>query len=149
MGKIDIQGEDAAEFLNKVYVNGFSKLPIGKVRYGLMLREDGMVMDDGTSARFSSNHFVMTTTTANAVGVFRHLEFCRQCLWPELDVHLISATEQWAQFAVAGPNSRRLLDRVVDKEHDISNENFPYMGCKEISICNKIPARLFLSLIHI
>ena len=143
LGKIDIQGEDAAEFLNKVYVNGFSKLPIGKVRYGLMLREDGMVMDDGTSARFSSNHFVMTTTTANAVGVFRHLEFCRQCLWPELDVHLISATEQWAQFAVAGPNSRRLLDKVVDKEHDISNENFPYMACKEISICNKVPARLF------
>ena len=143
LGKIDIQGKDASEFLNKVYVNGFSKLPIGKVRYGLMLREDGMVMDDGTTARLSQNHFVMTTTTANAVGVFRHLEFCRQCLWPELDVHLISATEQWAQFAIAGPNSRKLLEKVVDKKYNISNERFPYMACGEISICNGIPSRLF------
>ena len=99
-----------------------------------MLREDGMVMDDGTTARFDLNHFVMTTTTANAVSVFRHLEFCRQCLYPNLDVHLISATEQWAQFAVAGPNSRKLLEKIIDKEYDISNLNFPYMGCKKITI---------------
>ena len=143
LGKIDIQGADSAEFLNKVYVNGFGRLPVGKVRYGLMLREDGIVMDDGTTARLDLNHFVMTTTTANAVGVFRHLEFCRQCLWPDLDVHLISSTEQWAQFAVAGPNSRKLLERIVDKDHDLSNEAFPYMGCKEITVCNKIPSRLF------
>ena len=143
LGKIDIQGQDAAEFLDCVYTNGFSKLDVGKVRYGLMLREDGMVMDDGTTARFDLNHFVMTTTTANAVSVFRHLEFCRQCLYPNLDVHLISATEQWAQFAVAGPNSRKLLEKIIDKEYDISNLNFPYMGCKKITICNNIPARLF------
>jgi len=108
-----------------------------------MLREDGIVMDDGTTARLDLNHFVMTTTTANAVGVFRHLEFCRQCLWPDLDVHLISSTEQWAQFAVAGPNSRKLLEKIIDKGHDISNEAFPYMGCKAITVCNKIPSRLF------
>ena len=143
LGKIDIQGKDAANFLNKIYANGFAKLAIGKTRYGLMLREDGMVMDDGTTARLSEHHYIMTTTTANAVSVFRHMEFCRQCLWPELDVHLISATEQWAQFAVAGPNSRFLLRKLVDEQFDISNEAFPFMGCGQITICNGTPARLF------
>ncbi len=143
LGKIDIQGRDAADFLNKVYCNGFAKLPVGKVRYGLMLREDGIVMDDGTTARLGESHFVMTTTTANAVGVFRHMEFCRQCLWPGMDVHLISATEQWAQFAVAGPNSRQLLQKIVDPDHDISNEAFPFMACSEITVCGGTPARLF------
>ena len=103
LGKIDIQGRDAAEFLNRIYANGFARLAVGKVRYGLMLREDGMAYDDGTTARLGERHFVMTTTTANAVPVFRNMEFARQCLWPGLDVHLISVTEQWAQFAVAGP----------------------------------------------
>ena len=110
-------------------------LDVGKVRYGLMLREDGMVMDDGTTARFDLNHFVMTTTTANAVSVFRHLEFCRQCLYPNLDVHLISATEQWAQFAVAGPNSRKLLEKILDKKCKILrseiNENLFLMMCHQ------------------
>ena len=133
LGKIDIQGKDSVEFINRVYANGFAKLPVGKTRYGLMLREDGMVMDDGTTARLGENHFVMTTTTANAVGVFRHLEFCRQCLWPHLDVHLISTTESWAQFAIAGPNSRKLLSKVVDKEFDISNDSFPFMAFKELN----------------
>ena len=143
LGKIDVQGRDAAEFLNRVYANGFAKLPVGKVRYGLMLREDGMAMDDGTTARLSESHFVMTTTTANAVGVFRHMEFCRQCLWPGMDVHLISVTEQWAQIAVAGPNARDLLQKVIDDTHDISNEAFPFMACGEITLCNGVPGRLF------
>jgi len=143
LGKIDVQGVDAAEFLNKVYANAFGKLAVGKVRYGLMLREDGIVMDDGTAARMSETHFVVTTTTANAVNVYRHMEFCRQCLWPNMDVSLISTTEQWAQFAVAGPNARKLLQKVIDKEHDISNEAFPFMACGEISVCGGTPARLF------
>ena len=143
LGKIDIKGRDAAEFLNRVYANGFAKLPVGKVRYGLMLREDGVVMDDGTTARLAENHYLMTTTTANAVGVFRHLEFCRQCLWPNLDVALISVTEQFAQFSVAGPKSRALLQKIVDPDFDISNEAFPFMACAEISICGGTPARLF------
>lgn len=113
------------------------------VRYGLMLREDGIAMDDGTTARLTETQYVMTTTTANAVSVFRHMEFCRQCLWPDLDVHLISATEQFAQYSVAGPNARKLLQKVVDKEHDISNEAFPFMACGEISVCGGTPARLF------
>ncbi len=143
LGKIDIQGRDAAAFLNKIYCNGFAKLALGKVRYGLMLREDGLAYDDGTTARMSENHFVMTTTTANAVTVFRNMEFARQCLWPDMDVHLISTTDGWAQFAVAGPNARKLLQNVVDEGHDISNEAFPFMACGEITICGGIPARLF------
>ncbi len=143
LGKIDIQGRDATEFVNRIYCNGFAKLPVAKVRYGLMLREDGIAMDDGTTARINENHYVMTTTTANAAGVFRHMEFCRQCLWPGMDVHLISATEQWAQFAVAGPNSRKLLQKIVDSDYDISNEVFPFMACGEITICGGTPGRLF------
>ncbi|MCV6591972.1 MAG: FAD-dependent oxidoreductase, partial [Silicimonas sp.] len=142
LGKIDIQGRDAATFLNRVYANAFLKLPVGKVRYGLMLREDGICYDDGTTARLSDTHFVMTTTTANAVTVFRNLEFARQCLWPDLDVHLISTTDAWAQFAVAGPNSRALLSKVVD-DLDLSNEAFPFMACTECTVFGGTPARLF------
>lgn len=143
LGKIDIQGRDAPEFLSKLYVNPFMKLAVGKVRYGLMLREDGIAMDDGTTARMSENHFVMTTTTAQAGPVFRHMEFVRQCLYPQWDVHIISTTDGWAQFAVAGPNARKVLQKIVDPEHDISNEAFPYMGCGEITICGGTTARLF------
>ena len=142
LGKIDIQGRDAAEFLNKIYSNPFLKLPVGKVRYGLMLREDGFAYDDGTTARLSETHFVMTTTTANAGLVFRDLEFARQCLWPDLDVHLISTTDAWAQFSVAGPNSRALLSKVVD-DLDLSNEAFPFMACTECTVFGGTPARLF------
>ncbi len=142
LGKIDIQGRDSAEFLNRVYANAFLKLPVGRVRYGLMLREDGFVYDDGTTARLAQTHFVMTTTTANAAGVLRHLEFARQCLWPDLDVHLISTTDSWAQFAVAGPNARALVSRVVD-DLDLSNDAFPFMACAECTVFGGTPARLF------
>jgi sarcosine oxidase subunit alpha len=143
LGKIDVQGRDAGEFLNRVYANGFAKLAVGRVRYGLMLREDGVAQDDGTTARLSEHHYVMTTTTANAVTVFRRMEFARQCLWPDLDVHLISTTDGWAQFAVAGPRSRDLLRKVVDADHDLSNEGFPFMACGEVTVCGGTPARLF------
>ena len=143
LGKIDIQGRDAGKFLNKIYVNTFSTLKPGKCRYGLMLREDGIAMDDGTSARLSETHYVTTTTTANAVTVFRHLEFARQCLFPNMDVHLISTTEQWAQYSVAGPNARKLLQKIVDSDHDISNEAFPYMACGNVTVCGGTRARLF------
>ena len=143
LGKIDIKGKDAGTFINRIYANGFAKLPVGKTRYGLMLREDGFVMDDGTTARLGENHYVMTTTTANAVGVYRHLDFCRQALWPDLDVAIISTTDQFAQFAVAGPKSRKLLSRIVDDGFDLSNDAFPFMACGELTICNGIPARLF------
>ena len=142
LGKIDVQGVDAGKFLNKVYVNTFSTLKVGKCRYGLMLREDGIAMDDGTTARLSDTHYVMTTTTAKAGPVFKHLEFCRQVLFPNMDVHLISTTDQWAQFSVAGPNARKLLRKVIDMEFDISNEAFPYMACGEVTVSG-VRARLF------
>ena len=140
LGKIDIQGTDAGAFLDRVYANTFSTLSVGKCRYGLMLREDGIVFDDGTTARMGENEYVMTTTTANAVTVFRHLEFCRQCLWPDMDVQLISTTEAWAQFSVAGPNARKLLQKLVDQ--DIGDAAFPYMGAGNITV-GGLRARLF------
>jgi sarcosine oxidase subunit alpha len=141
LGKIDIQGTDAGAFLDRVYANTFSTLAVGRCRYGLMLREDGIVLDDGTTARMAEHEYVMTTTTANAIAVFRHLEFCRQCLWPEMDVQLISTTEAWAQFSVAGPNARKLLETVVDQ--DIGDAAFPYMGAGSITVCGGLRARLF------
>ena len=143
LGKVDVQGKDASSFLNFIYCNGFAKLPIGKTRYGLMLREDGIAMDDGTAARLGENHFVVTTTTANAVSVYRHMEFVRQCLFPKMDVQLISTTEAWAQFAVAGPNSRNVLRKIVDKDFDISNDGFPFMACGQVTVCGGLRARLF------
>ncbi len=143
LGKIDVQGADAAEFLNKIYANAFAKLPVGKVRYGLMLREDGIAADDGTAARLAEDHFVVTTTTANAVTVYRNMEFARQCLWPDLDVQLISTTEAWAQYAVAGPNARKLLQKIVDADFDLANDAFPFMACGEITVCGGTRARLF------
>jgi methylglutamate dehydrogenase subunit C len=143
LGKIDIQGPDAAVLLDRVYANNFASLPIGRVRYGVMLREDGFVMDDGTTARLAGDRFLMTTTTANAVSVSRHLDFCSQWLWPELDVQMISVTEQWAQIAVAGPRSRAVIEGVVDAGFDISNAAFPYMSCAELTICGGLKARLF------
>jgi sarcosine oxidase subunit alpha len=143
LGKIDIQGRDAAKFLECVYTNAWENLAVGRARYGLMLREDGFVMDDGTTARLAPTHFVMTTTTANAAKVFQHLEFCHQWLWPELAVNFCSVTDQWAQIAVAGPRSRDTLRSIVDPEFDISNEALPYMGAREVKICGGIRARLF------
>ena len=143
LGKIDIQGPDAAKFLEYVYTNSWTNLKIGRARYGLMLREDGFAMDDGTCARLGEMHFVMTTTTANAAKVMQHLEFCHQILWPELDVSFISVTDQWAQLALAGPKARRVLEKIVDNPFEISNEAFPYMAAGEVMICGGQKARLF------
>ena len=143
LGKIEIYGKHALEFLNRIYANNFSALKIGRMKYGIMLREDGIVLDDGATARLGEEHFVMTTTTANAVYVYRHLEFCRQCLWPGYDVHLISSTDQWAQFSIAGPSSRILLQRIIDPKNDISNTAFPFMSCAEVNLCDGITGRLF------
>jgi len=142
LGKIDIQGPDAAAFLDRVYVNTFSSLPIGKVRYGLMLRQDGFVLDDGTSARFAPDRYLMSTTTANAGKVMQHLEYARQVLWPQFDVQIVSVTDHWAQFSIAGPNARRLLERLLGGAADVSKENFPYLACGEFS-WRGISTRLF------
>jgi sarcosine oxidase subunit alpha len=143
LGKIDIQGSGAATLLDRVYANTFSTLKVGRVRYGLMLREDGVAMDDGTTARLGEHHFLMTTTTANAAKVSQHLEFCLQWLWPELDVQAISVTEQWAQLAVAGPRSRAVLEVLADPPFDLSDAGFPHMACAALTVCGGLRARLF------
>lgn len=140
LGKIDIKGKDAAKFLDLLYVNAFSSLKVGKVRYGLMLREDGHVMDDGTCARLDENHYLMTTTTAAAGQVMRHMDFVHQVLRPDLDLSFVSVTEHWAQFSVAGPKSRELLNSVLNEQ--INDENLSYMGCTGVEL-GGVSGRLF------
>ena len=129
LGKIDVQGPDAAAFLDRVYSNGFLNLPVGKARYGLMLRDDGFVYDDGTAWRLGETRFLMTTTTANAAGVLTHLEFLLSAVWPDLKVAVTSVTEQWAGIAVAGPNARKVLEAALG-EIDLSNEACPFMAVR-------------------
>ncbi|WGW03839.1 sarcosine oxidase subunit alpha family protein [Tropicibacter oceani] len=140
LGKIELFGADVGAFLDFVYTNVFSTLKVGKVRYGLMLREDGHVMDDGTCARLGDNHWVMTTTTAAAGLVMRHLDWVKQAFCAGMDVRFTSATEQWAQFAVAGPKSRDLLNGLLDAP--IDNDRCPYMACGAVSVMG-VGARLF------
>jgi sarcosine oxidase subunit alpha len=141
LGKIDIQGKDAAEFLNRVYTNAWLKLKVGSCRYGLMLGEDGMVADDGVTSRLAENHFLMTTTTGNAAAVLGHLEEFLQTEWPELEVYLTSVTEQFATVSFAGPNARNLLAELTD-DIDLSAEAFPFMTFRKGTVAG-IPARVF------
>jgi methylglutamate dehydrogenase subunit C len=141
LGKIDVHGPDAGTLLDRLYINTFSTLPIGKARYGIMLREDGFVMDDGTTTRFADDRFFVTTTTANAAKVMQHIDYARQVLWPELDVQAASVTEQWSTFSVAGPRSRALLQKLLPAI-DLSNDRFPYMAAVEMR-WQDVPARLF------
>lgn len=140
LGKIDVQGPDAAEFLNRVYVNGFAKLPVGKARYGLMLREDGMVLDDGTTSRLAEHHFFMTTTTGQAARVMMHLEFLLQVVWPGLRVTVASSTDQWAAMSIAGRDSRRVLEAAFPGV-DVSPQALPHMGLIQAT-ANGVPLRI-------
>lgn len=140
LGKIDIQGADAARFLDFVYTNTFSTLKPGRVRYGLMLREDGIVMDDGTTACLAEGHYLMTTTTAAAGQVMRHLDFVAQAHHPDWDVHMISVTEQWAQFAVAGPLAREVLNSLL--EAPVDDAAIPFLGCGKVRVMG-VDGRLF------
>jgi sarcosine oxidase subunit alpha len=141
LGKIDVQGPDAATFLDRLYTNTFSTLAIGKARYGLMLREDGIVFDDGTTSRLGPEHFLVTTTTGNAAPVLEHMEFYAQTVWPELDVQFCSVTDQWAQMSVAGPRARDTLARAI-RELDLSNEAFPFMAAGEGTV-DGVAVRVF------
>jgi glycine cleavage system aminomethyltransferase T len=143
LGKIEVQGPDAGGFLDRVYINTISTLAVGRVRYGIMLREDGFVLDDGTVTRFAADRFFVTTTTVNAARVFQHLQFCHQVLWPELDVQLASATDQWAQFSVAGPRARDTLMQIVDPPFELAGAAFPHMAAAELTVCGGVAARLY------
>lgn len=141
LGKIDIQGRDAAEFLNRVYTNAWMKLAIGRCRYGLMLGEDGMVMDDGVTTRIGENHFHMTTTTGGAAHVLDWLEEWSQTEWPDLDVYFTSVTEQWFVASICGSKCRDLLAELCP-DIDLSNDAFPFMAMREGTVAG-IPARVF------
>jgi sarcosine oxidase subunit alpha len=126
LGKIEVGGRDAAAFLDRVYANRFDNLAVGRCRYGIMLRDDGMVLDDGTVSRLGERHYLITTTTANAVTVMQRLERLLQVDWPQLEVWLSSVTEQWSAAAVSGPRARDLLARALDI--DVSNAAFPFLA---------------------
>ena len=143
LGKIDVQGPDALAYLERVYCNNLASLAVGRCRHGLMLREDGFVLDDGTVARLAADRYVVTTTTANAAKVLQHMEFCQQWLWPSLDVSICSVSEQWAQLAIAGPRSPEVVRAVVDQRHDLSDAAFPHLAAADIALADGMPARLF------
>jgi methylglutamate dehydrogenase subunit C len=140
LGKIDVQGPDAAEFLNRLYVNEFARMAVGKARYGVMLNDDATVLDDGTTARFAETRYFMTTTTAQAAEVMSRLEFLLQTAWTDLNVHVLSLTDQWAGMAVAGPRARAALELALPG-HDFSDAALPFMGCRELDLAG-IPLRI-------
>ncbi|MEV0050993.1 2Fe-2S iron-sulfur cluster-binding protein [Saccharopolyspora shandongensis] len=141
LGKIEIVGPDAPEFLNRIYTNAFAKLPVGKARYGVMCTADGMVFDDGVSMRLAEDRYLMSTTTGNAAAVLEWLEEWLQTEWPHLAVHCTSVTEQWATVAVVGPDSREVVARVAP-DLDVSAETFGFMEFRETVLGNGIPARI-------
>ena len=141
LGKISVMGRDAAEFMNRLYVNDWTKLGVGRCKYGVLLRDDGFVFDDGVVARLADDHFHVTTTTGGAARVLGMMEDYRQTEWAELKVWLTSTTEQWAVIAVQGPNARALLAPLVDGL-DLSAAALPHMGVVAGTLCG-IPMRLF------
>jgi len=140
LGKIDIQGNNASEFLNRVYTNSWSKLRIGKCRYGLMLNDDGMIYDDGVTTRLGENHYLMTTTTGGAASVMSKLEDFLQTEWPDLNVYLTSVTDHFATVSVCGPYSKKILENIV-KNVNFSDQEFPHMSFKE-GLIDKIKCRV-------
>ncbi len=140
LGKIDIQGVDASEFLNRIYTNAWNKLAIGKCRYGLMLNDDGMVYDDGVTTRLGENHYIMTTTTGGAATVMGKLEDFLQTEWPELKVYLTSVTDHFGTISVCGPHSKKILEKITNNI-DYSDTNFPHMSFKE-GLIDKIKCRV-------
>jgi sarcosine oxidase subunit alpha len=141
LGKIEVVGPDAAEFMNRLYVNNWSNLGVGRSRYGILLREDGFIFDDGVVARTGTDRFHVTTTTGGAPRVLALMEDYRQTEWPDLKVWLTSTTEQWAVIAVQGPSARRVLEGLVEGI-DISAAAWPHMSVGRGSICG-VPMLLF------
>lgn len=141
LGKIEIRGKDAGEFLNRIYTNAFKKLKPGLARYGLMCTPDGMIFDDGVTLRLDEDRFFMTTTTGGAAKVLDWLEEWHQTEWPEMDVFFTSVTEQFTTVAVVGPKSRAVLAKLAP-DLDLDNEAFPFMAFRETTLASGIPARI-------
>lgn len=141
LGRIDVVGPDAAEFLNRMYTNGMAKLAFGKARYGMMCTADGMVLDDGVALRLAEEHYLVSTTTGGAARVLEWFEEWLQTEWPHLDVRCTSVTEQWAAVAVVGPDSREVIARLAP-DLDASAEEFGFMQVRDAVLHNGIPARI-------
>ena len=141
LGKIDIRGPDAAEFLNRIYTNSWLRLGIGKCRYGLMLKDDGMIMDDGVTTRLAEDHFHMTTTTGGAAGVLDWMEEWLQTEWPDLKVYLTSVTEEWSVATLSGPNAAKILE-AAGIDIDLGASSFPFMSMQEAHL-GGLPVRIF------
>ncbi|NLS08983.1 FAD-dependent oxidoreductase [Nesterenkonia sp. MY13] len=141
LGKIEIRGKDAGEFLNRIYTNAFAKLAPGKARYGVMCHADGMIFDDGVTLRLDEDRYLMTTTTSGAADVLDWLEEWLQTEWPQLDVYCTSVTEQYATVAVAGPKSRAVIAKIAP-DLDVSAEAFEFMSFRETTLASGIPARI-------
>jgi heterotetrameric sarcosine oxidase alpha subunit len=142
LGKVDVKGVDALEFLSRLYCNNIESIQPGRLRYVLMLREDGILFDDGTVAQLSDNHYLVTITTANSASVWRWMNKLLQLHWPELDVQLTSVTDHWASLAIAGPNARLLLQK-LDPDFDVDRESFPFASVREGTLCGNLPCRVF------
>lgn len=141
LGKIEIKGADAGEFLNRIYTNAYKKLAIGSARYGVMCTPDGMMFDDGVTLRVAEDSYYMHTTTGGAAGVLDWLEEWLQTEWPELDVYCTSVTEQWSTVAVVGPRSREVVAKMAPGL-DVSNDAFGFMTFQETTLASGIPARV-------
>ena len=141
LGKIDVHGADAAEFLNRIYTHNVDTMKIGRCAYGIMLGEDGMVKDDGVMARLADDHYYLTTTTGGAAAVLAWLELWLQTEWPDLKVHLTSLTDQFSTIAVAGPDSRQVLEK-VGCSIDLARAHFPFMAVKD-AVLGGIEVQLF------
>jgi sarcosine oxidase subunit alpha len=142
LGKIEIHGADANLFLDMIYTGGRKKMKTGTCRYGLMLHEDGMIFDDGITAKLDENHYYVTTTSGGAAGVLRWLELWHQTEWPHMDVFFTSVTDQWATLSLNGPESRQVVEALCDDDIDFSREAFPFMTLREGMVAG-VPARLF------
>ncbi|WP_461168716.1 2Fe-2S iron-sulfur cluster-binding protein [Arthrobacter sp. Z1-15] len=145
LGKIEIRGRDAGEFLNRIYTNAFKKLAPGSARYGVMCTADGMILDDGVTLRLDEDRYLMTTTTGGAARILDWLEEWLQTEWPDLDVHCTSATEQWTTIAVVGPKSRAVLTKVAPAlaaDGGLEPGAFPFMAFRETTLASGVPARV-------
>lgn len=141
LGKIEVRGADAGEFLNRIYTNAFKKLAPGSARYGVMCSADGMMIDDGVTLRLDESRFLLTTTTGGAARILEWLEEWHQTEWPDLDLTMTSVTEQWTTIAVVGPKSRAVIGRLAP-DLDVSQETFGFMTFRETTLASGIPARV-------
>src|SRR5438105_10371519 len=140
LGKIDVQGPDAGEFLNRMYVNTYDRLAVGSIRYGIMCRADGMVFDDGVVIRLAADRFLTSTTTGNAAEVLEWMEEWLQTEWADLRVRLTSVTDHWSTIAIVGPCARDVL-RALAPDIEVDNAAFPFMTLRAGSVAGT-PARV-------